>query len=408
MRILIYSLNFYPELTGIGKYSWEMSEWLNLKGHEVRVVTALPYYPEWKIHSDYRKYSYKTENIDGVKIFRSPLWVPSLPSAIKRILHLMSYAVLSFPVLFKNIFWKPDVIITIEPPIFSLPGSLLLSFFSRSKTLLHIQDYEIDAAFELGMMHSKKIRTIISGVEIFYMRRFTRISSISPNMVKRAIEKGVNENDVVLFPNWVDTKNIYPLKNSSSYRKEFNIHKNKVIALYSGNMGEKQGLEIIIETAQQLKLNANIQFVMCGSGAAYKRLRKLAINLDNILWLPLQPLEKLNDLLNFADIHLLPQSKNIADLVMPSKLTGILASGKPVVATAMQGTQLAEVVEGKGLVVPPDSLKEFSDAINELANMPDKRVKLGLSAREYAVKYLDREVVMSKFELNLFDMLNNT
>lgn len=406
MRILILSLNYFPELTGIGKYSGEMAAWFSTNNHKVHVVTAPPYYPEWKIHSNYRGFLYKKEKLDEVDIYRCPIWVPHAPSSLKRILHLFSFAISSFPVVFSHAFWKPDVIITIEPPVFTMPSSLLVALMCRAKTILHIQDFEVDAAFELGMIKSSFLRKIISSIEGFFMSRFSRVSSISPNMVKRAIEKGINVNDAILFPNWVDTKKIYPFKNKSSFYEKFDIPEDKVITLYSGNMGEKQGLEIIIESARRLKNNTNIQFVMCGSGAAYKRLRKLADDLDNIIWLPLQPLEKLNDLLNFGDIHLLPQSENVADLVMPSKLTGIVASGGAVVATALKGTQLAEVVEKVGLVTTPGDGNEFTNAISELVCNSDKREKFEEAARQYAVSNLDINAVMSNFESDLLNVIN--
>ena len=407
MKILIYGINYAPELTGIGKFNGDMANWLVTQGHEVRVISAPPYYPEWQIHPGYRSYFYKKEKLNNVEVIRCPLWIPFAPSTPKRLLHLLTYALSSFPVILSNVFWRPDVIITIEPPVFCLPGSLLAAFFSRAKTVLHIQDFEIDAAFELALIHSYFPRKIVVGIESFFMRRFTRVSSISPNMVARAVEKGISRNDVMLFPNWVDTKEIYPLENGSSFCSEFNIEGGKVIALYSGNMGEKQGLEIIIEVARQLTEKSKIQFVMCGTGAAYTRLRKLADGLSNILWIPLQPLERLNDLLNLADIHLLPQSENVADLVMPSKLTGMLASGRPVVATALPGTLLADVVQGCGIVTEPGAEMQFRKAIEELANSPEKRAQFGLAARRYAVRFIDRDAVMSNFESDLIKVISN-
>jgi colanic acid biosynthesis glycosyl transferase WcaI len=407
LRILIYSINYAPELTGIGKYNGELAEWLSSRENDVRVITAPPYYPEWKLHPGYQAFLYKKECLNRVEVFRCPVWVPSNPTALKRVIHLLTFAVSSFPVMLSNMIWKPDVIITVEPPILSVPGSLLTALFSRSKTLLHIQDFEIDAAFELGIIRSSFLRKVVAGIESFFIRRFTRVSSISPNMIKLAFEKGVESNAAILFPNWADSKAIYPYQHTSPFRNEYNIPFDKVIALYSGNMGEKQGLEIIIEAARQLQSNFRIQFVMCGSGSAYKRLRKDAEGLHNILWIPLQPVERLNDLLNFADIHLLPQSENVADLVMPSKLTGILASGRPVVATAQSGTQLADVVQNRGIVTEPGNDIEFSKAIEKLTDKPEMRTRFGKLARQYATDYLDRDVVLSKFESDLNEVVNN-
>ena len=149
MRILLLGLNYAPELTGIGKYSGEMMEWLAERGHEVRVVTAPPYYPAWKVHKDYRWWQYKKEiSKAGVAIYRCPLWVPERPNGLTRMVHLGSFATSSLPVMMAMVAWRPDVIMTVEPAFFCAPTTILTSLLANSSAWLHIQDFEIDAAFE--------------------------------------------------------------------------------------------------------------------------------------------------------------------------------------------------------------------------------------------------------------------
>jgi len=161
---------------------------------------------------------------------------------------------------------------------------------------------------------------------------------------------------------------------------------------------------MVIEAARRLADRIDIIFVMCGEGAAFGRLRQMAEGVTNIRWMPLQPFERLNELLNAADIHLLPQRGSAADLVMPSKLTGIFSSGRPVVATAEPSTAVFDAVEGRGLVVPPDDVDKFGAAILELAGDPGQRQRLGQAARDYAVKNLDKEVILTRFEKTLMDL----
>jgi colanic acid biosynthesis glycosyl transferase WcaI len=184
-----------------------------------------------------------------------------------------------------------------------------------------------------------------------------------------------------------------------------NIDDNMAVALYSGNMGVKQGLEIVIEAAERLK-DEKITFVMCGAGAMYDVLRKRAADLKNIRWLPLQPLERLNDLLNLADVHLLPQRHDAADVVMPSKLTGMLASGKPVLATALPGTGLANVLTNMGAVVPPGCAEQFADSLKSLINDQQLRRSMGIKARAFALEHLDQESVLKRFEKNVMEHLH--
>ena len=398
MRILIVGINYAPELTGIGKYSSEMAEWLVAAGHEVRAVTAPPYYPEWRVAKEYAAWRYSKEKRKGVSIWRCPIWVPTRPSGLKRLVHLASFALSSLPVMFRQIFWRPDVILTIEPPLFCATAAWMCARLSGAKAWLHVQDFEIDAAFELGILRARWLRGIVSNIESWLMRRFDRVSTISPNMVQRLIQKNVAVEKAKLFTNWVDLDSIFPLSEPNAMRQQLGLSSDCSVALYSGNMGEKQGLDIVLEAAARLVNEKDIRFVLCGDGAARQRLQQKYASLPNVLWLPLQPLERLNDLLNMANFHLLPQRSGAEDLVMPSKLTGMLASGRPVIATANKGTQIARVLPDCGVLVEPDNIQQFSGAIMQLAKDSAKCNEMGLHAREYALQHWSKERVLKEFE----------
>lgn len=398
VRILICGINFTPELVGIGKYTGEMAAWLAGRGHEVRVVTAPPYYPDWQVAKGYSAWRYRTEQVSGVAVWRCPVWVPSRPSGLKRIVHLLSFACSSFPVMVRQFFWRPEVVIAIEPPFFCAPCAVLAAKLSHAKAWLHIQDFEIDAAFELGLLSSGWVRRFVAGFERWIMGKFDRVATISEGMGQRLRDKGVASGKTVLLSNWVDLEQIYPLPLSSPLRQELGIAENKVVLLYSGNMGNKQGLEIIIEAARRLAENNEILLVLCGEGSAKNDLQQQAAGRANILWLPLQPVERLNDLLNLADVHLLPQRAGAADLVMPSKLTGMLASGRAVIATARPDSELGRVISQTGLLVPPENPDALVAAINDLAGKHEKRQRLGRQARAYAEQHLDKEKILARFE----------
>jgi len=406
MRILILGINYAPELTGIGKYTGEMAEWLAAHGHLVRVVTAPPYYPEWRISNAYSAWCYHAEDMNGVSIRRCPLWVPAKPSGLKRLIHLASFALSSFPVMLMQIFWKPDVVIVIEPSLMCSPAALLVSRLAGAKAWLHIQDFEVDAAFELGILKAEWLRKLVLHVERWLMRNFDRVSTISNSMAAKLVEKGVGQDKSALFPNWVDMTIIFPLEQVSPLRNVLGFSTEKIVALYSGNIGEKQGLEIVLEAASRLVSYPEIQFVLSGEGAARARLFEAYRHLPNVLWLPLQPLERLNDLLNLANVHLLPQRADVADLVMPSKLSGILASGRPVLATAHAGTQLADLVASCGKVVEPGDVQKFVEGLLELVHSAQIRAELGYAARHTAQAW-DKSIVLHCFEEQLNGLCNN-
>jgi colanic acid biosynthesis glycosyl transferase WcaI len=405
MRILIVGINYAPELTGIGKYTSEMAEWLAAAGHEVRIVTAPPYYPEWRVADGYAAWRYSKEVRKGVLIWRCPVWVPTRPSGLKRLLHLASFALSSPPVIVRQIFWRPDVILAIEPPLFCAPATWLCAKLSGAKAWLHVQDFEVDAAFELGILRAHWMHSAIGKAESWLMRRFSRVSTISDNMLERLSTKGVAQEKSVLLPNWVDAQDIFPLHKASIYRAELGIEDDKCVALYSGNMGEKQGLEILLAAARSLQAEPRLLFVLCGAGAARERLMQTGAGLHNVRWLPLQPAEKLNELLNLADVHLLPQRVDAADLVMPSKLLGMLASGRPVLATAHPGTQLAKMVSSCGKAVEPGNAQEVAQGLLELLHAPQERERLGMEARKAAQAW-DKSSVLRGFENQLHVLCN--
>lgn len=406
MKILICSLNYSPELTGIGKYSGEMASWLAAAGHDVHVVTAPPYYPDWRVGAGYSASAYCREEFGGVKVFRCPLWVPNRPSGLKRLLHLATFALSSFPAMLRQVFWRPDMVWVVAPAFFSAPGAWVTARLSAAPAWLHVQDFEVDAAFDLGLLKGAWLKKIILGFEHFLFRRFDVVSTISYRMLDRIELKGVLPQRAILFPNWVDISAIHPKNSGATYRFELSIPSDAVVALYSGNMGGKQGLEILADAARFLKENSQLVFVFCGNGAARSELELQCENLPNVRFLDLQPLERLGDLLAMADIHLLPQRADAADLVMPSKLTGMLASGRPVVATAHEGTEVARVVESRGVVVPPEQPRTFADAIASLAADAGLRIRYGERARHYAEENLDKDAVLRRFELDLLRLVS--
>ena len=467
MKILLYCINFSPELTGIGKYTGEMATWLAAHGHAVRVVTAPPYYPDWKLGAGFRNGYAVEASVNGasLQVWRCPLWVPAQPSGIKRLLHLASFALTSLPVMLRQIVWRPDVVWVVEPALFCAPAAVVVAQLSGAEAWLHVQDFEVDAAFDLGLLRGKWLRSMVARAERWLMRRFDVVSTISQRMHQRLLDKGVVPAKAVLTVNWVDMAQfaLPSVDGVAAYRRELGIADGAVVALYSGNMGGKQGLELLADVARLCLGGAAsgcarahptygismpneaeapvkhgqtaIIFVFCGNGAGRADLVARCAGMANVRFLDLQPLERLPDLLATADIHLLPQKAEAADLVMPSKLTGMLASGRPVVASALPQTELASVLTGGtegaelraaialtgdapdtlassvlghcGLLVNPGDAPAFAKALQRLANDPDLRQQLGSAGRTYAETYLDRDAVLGQFLAHLSELVRS-
>ncbi|MES1220805.1 MAG: WcaI family glycosyltransferase [Bacteroidota bacterium] len=251
MRILIYGINYAPELTGIGKYTGEMGAWLARQGHTVRVITGMPYYPEWEIHRKYKWKLWHTEKVDGVTVYRCPLYVPRKVTSLKRIIHEFSFLAGILPIWFKTLFQKKyDTVICVSPPFHLGFLPLLYSKLKGVNLITHIQDLQVDAAKNLVMIKNGRFLNMMFGAEKFILKKSTAVSTISTGMLKRIKDKNIEDAKIILFPNWVDTNTIKPLSKEQSLRKEYGLTEKDKVILYSGNLGEKQGLDILIEVAK--------------------------------------------------------------------------------------------------------------------------------------------------------------
>lgn len=404
MKILIYGINYKPELTGIGKYTGEMADWLASKNHDVCVVSAVPYYPDWRLAAGFRNW-YSSIVDAGVKVFRCPLYVPAKPTTLKRLLHLISFVVASFPVLFRLLLWRPQVVFVVEPSFFCLPFAWLYARLCGARLVLHVQDYEIDAMFGLGMMNKGWLMRLAFAVESFFMARVDCVSTISQSMMSLAEKKGARK--TLFFPNWVDTDFISPVSDREFFRRQWDISNSTKIILYSGNMGEKQGLGLVLDVADKLQ-EKNVLFLMVGEGAAKKQLQETAREkgLRNVRFEPLQPYASLPLLLACADIHLVIQKRGAADIVLPSKLTGILSAGGNSLITAEPETELGRLVRqypGIAVLVEPESLGDFLLKLE--AMLDGKQDSPNYIARSYAENFLSRESILLRFQASLSDLV---
>jgi colanic acid biosynthesis glycosyl transferase WcaI len=313
----------------------------------------------------------------------------------------------SLPPLLGQRSWRPDVVITVAPAFFCAPGALLLGWWCGRSTRrwLHIQDFELDAAFELGMLKGVWIRALAEGWERRTLRRFDRVSTISGAMRQRAIQKGVDPERAVLLPNWVDLETIRPQgpeqRAANPYRRELGLAAGACVLLYSGSMNKKQGLELLVSAMEELAELPDLVWLLAGEGPSKAALAAATAGRSNVRLLPLQPPERLNDWLNVADVHLLPQKAGAADLVLPSKLLGMLASGRPVVASSPAASELGQIAEQAGLRVEPEDARAFAAAVRHLALDPARRQELGSAARMVAEHRYGREAVLEQLERDL-------
>jgi colanic acid biosynthesis glycosyl transferase WcaI len=409
LRLLIYGLNYDPEPTGIGKYSGEMGAWLAGRGHTVDAIVAPPYYPQWEVLPGYSNEGFTSENISGVRVHRAPLFVPPAGgvSALKRIVHETSFSATS------SRYWLPrllqkrryDAVIAVCQPVQIGVYPWIYRRLRGVPFVFHVQDLQVDVAVRLGMLKNARMARALYKIENAMLKAATRVSTITETMRRRVVEKGVPEHKTWLFPNWSDVEFVRPLPRDNEVRREFGAGPEDVLVLYAGNMGEKQGLDLVLDAADELRERPKLKFAMVGSGAARERLERSTLQrrLSNVRFFPLQPLERLPHMLAAGDIHLVVQRREAADLVMPSKLTNILAAGRPSVATADPGTTLYDVLNDHrcGVTTAPGDVKGLVAGIVGLLENDKERELLGRNARRYAESYLSRDQILAQFESRL-------
>ncbi|RVT99763.1 colanic acid biosynthesis glycosyltransferase WcaI [Mucilaginibacter limnophilus] len=398
MRILVFGINYAPELTGIGKYTGEMCEWLASHGHEVNMITAMPYYPEWSVHSSHKGKWWHTEKINGVKVHRCPLYVPKEVSSMKRIIHEFTFLLSSLVYWFKFLFGqKQDVVMCIVPAFHLGFMSLLYSKIRGVKMIYHVQDLQVDAARQLDLIKNKTFLNLLFKMEYFILKHSNYVSTISKGMLNKILQKGIPEAKTFMLYNWVDTQHIRPLSKEQSLRSRLGLAETDKVVIYSGNLGEKQGLEIIVEAAAALP---DVNFLIFGSGGGKEKLQDLVYHsgVSNVSFHPFLPYSELPNLLATGDIHLVLQKSSAADLVMPSKLTSILAAGGCPLVTALPGTSLYDIIHENdmGLLIAPDSAALLTDCIAEAFTSELQVIRA--NARAYARQSLDKDFILARFD----------
>jgi colanic acid biosynthesis glycosyl transferase WcaI len=404
-KILLIGYNFKPEITGIGKYSGEMMDWMAKEGHSCYVLTGYPYYPQWKVETPnyFQKYWYKKEiekfsSGGSLKVYRCPLYVPRKPTALRRILLDCSFFVSAFFIsIYLLLTKKFDYVVTVAPAFHVGLLGILFKNLHNSHFQYHIQDLQIEAARDMCMIKSKTLVRALFSIENFILQNVDSISTISKGMKKKIKKKF--DHKVKVLPNWVDVDFFHPTLDKNELKSTFGFRALDKIILYSGSIGEKQGLEMILESANKMKKIDYIQFVICGTGPSLENLKKIKISQDlkNVHFFSLQPLHVFNSFLNMADVHLVLQKSSASDLVMPSKLATILAVGGLAIVTAPKKSALYKIIDHNniGILINPDDQHALDMAIS--SSVSDDFSEIAVNARKYACGKLSIDAVLGHY-----------
>lgn len=459
MRIIVWGINYAPELTGIAPFNTGLCDYLREQGHQVEMVTTFPYYPFWKKIPGDRGLIYRTDDFDGVWVHRCWHYVPAHVTTLRRIWHELSFGITSFlRVLFLS---RADVYVIVSPPLMLGPLASLMGWLKRRPYVFHVQDLQPDAAVGLGMMKVGRFTRLLYKVEAWSYNHAARVCGISQGMMDAFARKNVPEHKRVLFPNWlrsfgrnvsVEETEADRLRHATTFRKKFNIPDGVFLASYSGNLGRKQGLETLIDAAELLEARGReelsgiryplsvghgplgrppsavcplpsdvrsptrnneepvtsnparpVLILIIGDGAMRPELetRVKELGLANVRMMPLLMEVDYRGMLEACAVSLILQAPGTGQYFFPSKLLSVLAARSPIVSVADADSELAKAVdEGKfGVNIAPAQPQELADVLTTLACDPDQVARLRENTR-----WVDRFAgpkVLSEFEARL-------
>jgi colanic acid biosynthesis glycosyl transferase WcaI len=295
---------------------------------------------------------------------------------------------------------RPSIIVVeTDPPLLSLIGGLLQRW-RKIPLVVYLQDIHPDIGVALGKLRDSWLTRLLRRRLFAVYRRADRVVVLSRDMRQRLLDGGVDQQRVVIVPNWVDTALIRPIKQRNAFRRNHGLD-GRLLVMYSGNLGLCQRLEDVVAAAERLKMRTDLLFLLIGDGAMRSRLEQQVrdLALTNVRFLPYQPKARLSESLSAADLHLVPLDPRVADCLMPSKLYGILASGTPLLAIAPQECELADLVRQHrvGQVVAAGQPQVLATAIEEVVADPEEIDAMGRRARDLAEKRFDRHQVTARF-----------
>ncbi len=458
MRVIVWGINYAPELTGIAPFNTGLCDHLLSRGHQVEMVTTFPYYPYWqKIPGD-RGVLYRTDDFDGMLVHRCWHYVPRAVTTIRRIWHELSFGLTS---LVRTLFLaRADVYLIVSPPLLLGPMAAFVCWLKQRPFIFHVQDLQPDAAVGLGMVKPGRFTRLLYRVEAFSYRRAAAVSGISGAMLDAYERKGVPAAKRLLFPNWIRWygRNTGVREDADrraargrEFRRKYGIPEDTFLATYSGNLGKKQGLETLIAAAAMLRADPGgptaeggaprtqdgfrelqiardrtvgvagipgfrnsgiptgrsarraVLILIVGDGAMRRELehRIAELGAPNVRMMSLLLEVDYHGMLAASDVGLILQAPGTGQFFLPSKLLSVLSLRVPVLCTADDDSELARAVRegGFGENLPAGNAEALAHALAELAGDPEKLARLAQQTN-----WVDRfsgERVLTEFEREL-------
>lgn len=402
LRVTVLCPHFAPDVAPTGDVITRIAEELAARGHRLHVVTSVPWYREHRIEAGWEGRAIRHEDMAWGRITRVHPFPTDKADIRARALAFGGFTVLSTlgAALGRT---RPDVVLAMSPPLTLGLAGWIVARARRAPFVFNVQDIFPDVAVELGLLRGPRLIAAAERLERFTYARADAVTVLSQDLADNVRAKlarsGGDGARVRVIPNFVDTERVRPSDRDNAYRHQYGLV-GRTVVMYAGNVGFSQSLDVVLDAAVALRDEPRLVFVVNGGGAARPQLERRARAMANVVFVDMQPAERLAEVLAAADIHLVPLKRGLGSASVPSKLYSILAAGRPLVAGVDPGTEVARVVEraGAGLTVAPDDAGALTAALAQLAAEPDKAAAMGAAGRVFVERWVSPAAVAEAYE----------
>ena len=412
VRLLILTPHFRPDSAPTGEMVSSIVEGLTAEGHDVHVLTSLPWYRDHQIEGDWRGRLVRRGYFGAATVTRIhpfPTNKRNLGARAMGFVGLTGLATL-VGLAIRGPF---DGVVAVSPPLTFGAAGWLLARRHRCPLVFNVQDVFPDVAIEVGAIRSPRAIRFFRWMERVTYRRADAVTVLSEDLATNVVAKLTGSesrsaaqsvgNQIVrpvvkVIPNFVDVDAIRPAGRMTEYRREHGLG-DRTVVMYAGNLGHSQSLDLVIGAADRHRDRPNLVYVLNGGGVRNHEMRRAAESRSNLVVVEYQPRERVSEVLASADLHLVPLRTGLGASSVPSKIYSILAAGRPVVASIDEGSEVARVVgeAGAGVAVPPDDLDTFVRAVEDLVADPRERAGMGNSGRRWAEAWSSPRQVASTY-----------
>ncbi|MCA9766894.1 MAG: glycosyltransferase family 4 protein [Carnobacterium sp.] len=402
-KLLVYAHYYYPDVASTGQILKELCEGMK-NDFDITVICAVPSY-NGKVESEYRTYKYYHENINGVNIVRVRVPAFTKGNKISRMKNLISYFFGAVGATFKS--EKQDYIFTIsQPPILGGVLGVIGKWFKGGKMIYNIQDFNPEQTMTVGYSENKLILKTAMAVDKFSCRQADKVIVVGRDMQETLRNRFNNKNvpDNIFINNWIDEKEIYPLPENNerviAFKKQYGLE-NKIVIMYSGNIGLYYDLDNLIKVIGRFKTRDDVVFAFVGDGTKKQDIEDYVKKheLKNVQFIPYQDKEDLIYSLNAGDVHWVVNAKGIKGVSVPSKLYGVMAVGKTVFGILEEGSEARLIIEdcNCGICIEPSNYElVYQELMNVIDNI-DRYKNMGIIGKEYIDKYIKKDVAIEKY-----------